>query len=836
MRNFSTYIYLFIVLLSFACKNSNNKNGEVDYGDFPDFGEKFEAKTAILQPDTMLIPQLKKELDGSFSTLSFRKDANYRGEIWVVYSDRLNNLTYKTPACNEIADTIQFMETFYVAFDAGNCLRIVKDDMINRNGVFSNKAIDCGWIQKKNLLLWNRSIENLENKTKIKAVLINTVGHFRNVRFDEALTKNIELFSDPSLQNKTGEKIGIYRTFFIYKKNTTSYLIGTQPHLRSAFQNQDIKGWVDGNQVALWDHKVVIEPNWEDNAVRERYSNRKSSSFFYTVEMAEGYMNNANQAGLDTIWNNDTYSTTRRGGYWFRFPVLEQKGNIIKAGVMGNIYTSDGEVITDTLMKALETLREDMKLRRNFNIIFVIDGTLSMTQYFKAVSIGIESSMEKLNRKYSQNNIRFGALVYRDKVDGNGIIETHLTRTSDIYNSGSNSFMVSGEQYQVITNFLNTVKTSKNRNDDHPEAVFLGIKKAILQSMVNKKETNFLILIGDAGDNGRTGVNKSDIEDLLSEYQFHVFAYQANNQNDKSFQQFNLDIEQIALSTAQIRSQKIKNISNEEFNPTYVTSNGIKTLINSPTIVKIVPCARNKSLDKNILSTDIEVFIDETEKHFEKRFNEAEKAIIERLQGKGTTIVKNDNSDVYGATLSAGVYDILSDLGISHEALNKVVSEKIQFIMTGYTPIKIKGFDYPLYKYCLYLTSGQVIDLRGIMDKITFIRSSNEKRDGLSAVWKVLLKEQLGDQANVDEVYKGLTESEFNEIVFGLPSQNSLFKDLKLTDIYNINKVSDADIDAYIDRIKVCAERLDEVTKGNYPYSFYDDVNTYFWIPQDYLP
>jgi len=126
-------------------------------------------------------------------------------------------------------------------------------------------------------------------------------------------------------------------------------------------------------------------------------------------------------------------------------------------------------------------------------MVFVIDGTQSMQPFFKGVSDGIIASMKELSLD-NKNHFKFSVLIYRDMEDKQDVYEYFPLRQTH-YNSASA--------------WVNARKASSTKDDpDMTEAMYYGIQTAIRRTAPPEKETNVLVLVGDAGDNGRGGDGK----------------------------------------------------------------------------------------------------------------------------------------------------------------------------------------------------------------------------------------------------------------------------------------------------------------------------------------
>ena len=508
------------------------------------FAENVTGKAPLNQPIKFLMPAVGDDLSIDISTVDSTKRMNLP---WEVYSDRDENITYLTKNTQKQFKTINYLSNFFVYKEDGNLLHIIKDDTFNKT-IFSENAEDFGWISKSKLLLWNHDLVTEKGKINRKAMILNTVEQLKGESEDD--TPDVVKFRKGP-ENKahfTGEESQLFQFFYIYKisEDGKSVLLGKNSFFGSTTVQKVMKGWVPRSRAIFWFNRLAVEPNWEEEAVAQRNSGQKVNFF---AHKADAVKFKANQPVADSkvIWNNDPLNTERLIGEWRRFPILrseEKDKAILTTGVMGDIYTKQGKLLAEENQKIAEMKRKidnQISHKRNIKIIFVVDGTKSMSGVFKAVSGAVKSTADKLNLeyrgKYGENSIDFAGVIYRDYSEG---------RARQCRTLGFNSS-------QSFEQFFNPDEARDIKNNTYYESMYLGLETALRSLGLDEDQTNVVILIGDAGNHypdseGRTA---NAIAKLMADNYCHFIAIQAHNSSkSKAYEAFITQNKVIALSTA----------------------------------------------------------------------------------------------------------------------------------------------------------------------------------------------------------------------------------------------------------------------------------------------
>ena len=791
------------------------------------------------------LPQKALEIPIKYNTpeegVSLSKgDIGKPGSWWVVYSDKKGNETYENATGNKVKRVIGFLDDFYVAEETDKRAHLVKDP--NYAEGFSSSAEDYGWIDKENLLLWDHCLITKTGKINKKGMVLNTIESLKKEKISAEDEEKVKYFYDSQLTQPTTQSSQIYEILYIYRIKDDAILLGKASRTDVFHAKDDIFGWVSAKKITIWDHRIAIEPNWDKEAALERKRKHISTTFFIDVPKAKRFADGKELSKKYIIWNNDTYEK-RNIGDWRRFPLLDfdKSTNIIKAGVMGELRSVMNNQDTISQIGFADILRKYNELRakqRNINIVFVVDGTSSMQPYFPALSKAIGESMDKLQKSFTKNSLRFGVVVYRDYAEKDMITQVHKLTSN----------------YQNVSHWLGGIKAIDRFDKDKPEAVFYGLMTALRSVGLQQNETNVIILVGDAANHHRNDpsqVNKNDLINLLSRYDCNMLAFQVNKGSDPTYNEFEPQMKDLILSTALRKYKQNKQIA-EQTNlklspPKFVASRkNVFSLDTTTMIGAVVLASRGNPLPPQVLKNEINKVVlfsstltDRKLKILESFISEGqsfENAVSKETEGQSDE-TEDYSSDVVGAKSSytPAIIDFLRKMGIPEEKLKIILSENYQLYFPAYSTMYVQGLKFPLYKEVLFMTQLELGDLLNKFDALADAYTASSQRQRLKEVWLEILKSHLGDDLTKEEA-ENMTFEKINEKVFGLPGTSNLLH-IKLGSITDESVVSDAEFYKYIINVKNKRNELNKIyNKRNYEYGFYSYDTHYFWIPQDLLP
>lgn len=770
-------------------------------------------------------------------------------DFWIVYSDRNSNSTYGNPGGNDKYKTINYLDDFYVMEERGDYLNIVKDpDLDPIRLTLSDNAEDYGWINKRNLLLWRSSIITDDAGLYKKAMTQNTIDHLQSdFRTLDAETL-VNFYYCPDLNEATGEEIRLYQIFYVFKITDEAVLLGKEsrlPPLDASTRRQIISGWVPKSRLIMWDHRIAIEPNWMEAAVSERRSHGVKASIFQSPEDALQYRGAGKTSEAipfmheGQMTSDGGYYNQRQIGEWQRYPVYYDDGGILKVGVMGEITTESGHINQILAAQAERETTRIAEQRRNVNIVFVMDGTNSMQPFFDPASHAIVESMQRLSNVPNRRNIlRFGAVVFRDEAErkfGRLVEVKPLT-----------------EDYHSVSNWLSKVEAVEFGDDkDLAEAVYYGLRTALMSVLTEDQETNIIVLVGDAGNHNRNDasqVGEGLIVDLLAAKNVGFIAFQVFNEERPTFDDFQNQTKHLLLNAANRIFRQTEAISRELQDeiaqpPTWVEfePNAFR-LDNHTNMSRLLFPEKGDSLPTDLLTEEI-INIVEFADQMTTEFETSITGLTAEGLSLSEVLEKLDQSPLsnsrYVSSFANSIIHYLSNYDIPIETFRLLGEKKVQLYFTGYTLDIISDLTHPIFKRSLLLTKSELSDIIRQIDELNMASGSPDRRLALQQAWLEILMKHVGVGKTDRSELLSRTIEDIMITTIGLPSTNSFINNIRLEDLTNPGAISDPEIAQYIRDIDTKHRELNRIfnmVNPPYRYSFRSYNETYYWIEESLLP
>lgn len=778
------------------------------------------------------------------------------GYPWVVYSDRPGNKTYKDPDGIKVLKELNFLDWFYVVEEKESWIHIYKEaEGVDYNEYLSKNAVDFGWVDKRNMLLWKNCMFN-ENEIAKKAMVLNTANTVK-LAIKKGESSMIKFYKDPKLQTVTDVVSNIFQVFFVYeyypdqtkKDGATAVLLGTKERIDAGNPMDVIWGWVDINRIVSWDNRVAILPNVDPVSLAEREKAGIKAMVAADEVAAKKIKENQKPSDEFIIWKSDAYRKEYPGSY-MRFPVLwpsakiQEKKGVMKVGVMGQVQGEAKEMDHYDYANVKKNLSEASAKARNINLIFVVDGTSSMGPFFPKISEALTQAMNQLEDKSADKKItfRFGGLIYRDKAEGARLTEV-FPLTSVVSDLSSK---------------LQKVEAKDMFDKDKEEALFFGLKNAMRSLNVPADQTNFLVLIGDAGNHNReddSQVAMKEIVDLMSTYKYNFLAFQVHNEpGSNAYSQFNSQAREILDEISQrayLKSKQFAQSAGAKIPPPpkqRMDGNRRKYVMDNPSVLGSVSyCLPGQQVSPETLRKDIysaiTSFFDSTT---------IKLAAVNQIVNEGKSIdnaIEDANKKVAPAAASApsgdkvdyfanGIWGMLENSGIPPENIAILKDEHYQMYIPGFTPEQTTDMKSKLWQMELFCTMNEFQDIRRSLQKLIEARNSNERRKAFQETWKQLLRNHLGEVT--EDALNAYTLEQTQAMIFGLPGV-SKFLTLRLADLGDPAKFPESQLVNYLGIIENKLKKLTNILGATGgvsldQYSFESNTNRYYWIPQSLLP
>jgi len=761
--------------------------------------------------------------ENDLSPVTEKKDKTFAN--WIVYSPIDEAKTYTNPSpSSAVKKQLKYMDYYYVIEENGEFAHIYKDENVQGRSL-SKDAIDFGWIHKRELLLWNKCLVTSEYNINKKALIVNTVETIKGqdindlnyVKFRNAPSKNAGF---------TGNKSQMFEYYYVYKTDVDSegnewYLLSTADFIASINDREEILGWTNKNRLIDWDSRIAVEPNWEKEAQKERRS-KQQLVFWADKESCLKYFSSENSIS-DTmkIWDRDNLKK-RANGSLPRFPLLQnpeiiqyenKEVNILKAGIIGDVKNREETVFSaENFSKVIDKITKKLIKKKNVNVFFVIDATKSMQPYFGSVKNAITKFMSKIEEKNSNNKFKFAVGIYRDISEG----EEKAFKVKEFGNT------------KDVLNFLSNVKARDIHNYTFTESMFDGIINSLYDSPVDADGTNFLIVIGDAGNHTKNEVSNREkmeiIADLLNEYEYNFLSFQVHNNGNKQELEASAEFVNQFKEIGKLFGEKSKLDINIEGFENY-----------KPVLIKD---GENYKFQKN---TSYRIFnIYGLQKGNSISAKELEKELTDQLVGYDDfardfidfvrdKIYKRKEKlvDRNWGTFSPGYYYLLKNAGITDKEIEALEKNSYQMFVEGWGPINIEGYSYPLMKKVLIFSQDELNRINVNMQNLFQFSTSEAFVRYIKSQAKTLLIVQRSD----------ISINELLSQIIGLPVRSKLFEDITLKDINHLTEDDYFNLTKYL---KIKQRKISKILKDkDFKYQFMPDVNrasVFYWIEEDVMP
>jgi len=761
--------------------------------------------TVQAQPKRAKVIQIPMEfikpIGGNTNGVKGKLSATGPKNDWVVHSDRDNNLTYVSSNSDNKNKTMNFMENFYVIGETDTRVELIKYDptVVSASAsrkVNMKKAEYYGWAEKSKLLLWNNSLVNKQTDFTIKAL----VGHsITDMVKGISTEKQLTLYNSPTIEANTenDNDVRLFEFLYVFKEENNKYLIGISNELSRSIGSQEvIKGWISEKNAQIWSQRLCIEPNDEQSAATERRKQNIKASLFNNYQGALAFKTGTTAKYEKVLWDKDKYEL----GYpasWKRIPVISKLEGVYKTGVITDVYSKNNrKVLTAEEHARLEAQYNAVRdKKQNINMVFVIDGTQSNHSFFVPIINSIENSINLL--KNSDKKYKIGTVIYGKS--GQGIVDSHpLT-------SKHSSVIQSLKNYRG--------KKDIAQDNDEPTDLYEGIRKAT--RTLNPKQTNIIILIGDAGSSVITG--NAHIIQRMKDTECGLICFQTRNvkgQAGRIYNEFFIQTKELILQSS-IRSG---------IRPTLYEDSGNTFRLRYP-IESLLPGSLTYSDKGGAMSQE------ELEEEIRTMLASFEKQHDRLLQDLDCEIYIDCKPGINEAILEY-IFKEIPD--IDPATLRKIGEMDHQLFVEAYAPMVVDGLEHPLFKHVIFLTRQEFNELEEALNKVVYIGNTpSELRKEIINAYKQILIGYYGTEVKQEIANK--TPAEIMEIVIGLPTTSELLGKYTIAELGDHRKVNDEeirDIFFYIDK------KLQDLRNiiGNPAYFFRSRDQTYYWVPQEVLP
>jgi hypothetical protein len=778
----------------------------------------------------------------------FKQWPQKKPEYWLVMSDRDNNNLYNKPEGNEVTATLKFKEYGYVIEDAGTWVKI---GIGRREDNKFRELRKSGWIHKKNLLLWPKSLVDENNSISKKAFLLNKVSELDRV-IREPNYKLVRVYDGPESPNVIVDK-NIYEVYFIYKREGTRILLGGNNSINHTNLSEYIIGWVDEYRIQKWNQRLALECNYDQDFFTERKNNPEKQVVGF-VDSKDAVSFAVSGVKENVLWDSDPVKLEpallaksdrkRPIGEVFRFPVFTSGENYIESGVLAKIPTKSGNKITGEFgvvpqIKMEEVIRYMKQKKSRVNIYFLIEGTETM-QPFRA---SIVSAISNLETKLPDDvEVKFGAAVYRDVLlkDQNldfALKKLNTDKESIINFINDQSFVSYAEDSDTWTNFRS------------------ALRQVLVKGEIPKNELNMVIVMGANADfafskSRLLGSNPDEcivdeklenVEQKLDDLGISLSFFQIKNEDSRSFTRFAEDARSMIVNVAQKQEARqdeiLKGQKTTQLNiPDFLDSES-ELQVNGVAFGYIKRPVVGGALKQNEILEGIKTSINTVVSRFDKAY-----------QVVFDMVASGENADNISDEFAPIIWDVLSkqvkSKGMNLESIDKLKDDKVKLYSKLFLPGKIPGVEQP-YKTVVFMPASELndyIEQLGQMER-AMNGPSDQQREEIYNVVVDLMQKLSGDRMKLYEINESSVD-DLRKKMNGLEIEGFNMKTelgFRIEDIKNKKVFDEKMLEDFGARIVSRRKELKKIRDlgPNYDFSYTildnGNLSLYYWISTDKL-
>lgn len=740
-------------------------------------------------------PYLESIYSGRISLEEVLQEGASNG-CWLVYSDRRKNPLYVKP--NVLGnDTLTFMEEVAVKRVEGQWMEVYS--LIQSKGGKLYHNVNRGWIHVRNILLTPYAELNTRGFPKKGMVLVSLAGLDRDaINSGQILQKKFYHQPSASAGNYLGKVARKFDIYFVLKQERDAVLLSKADRLNGglAARSSAVMGWIPNANITDWDSRVCLEPSTRRAAV-DQYADREIPVY-------------DDKPGLQTLLRTQLYSKSKSvfrvyrlssekiDAYEMRMPILNPEPEGIQyVASIARLTEKDDLEKSESLVK--RKLQETKDKLAHVNILFAVDGTQSMKDYYPAVATAIQEIIRNNELQRFNNALRFGLVVYRDYADGGRMFEiTHLT----------------SDHESVAFKAKTTQCFSADR--DLPEAQYQGLIKGMQQAGLDSTHSNLVVLIGDAGNhrNDRQ-YTSTQVVHLLREMQCSLVSFQVVNGSDNSFLDFNYDVQDFlrkagARYVADPKRVKLRAIGVENTYELQFMNYSGEGETDYYMVGRFTYASGSRAMDVNILERNVV------------------EAVNEYLLRVETIRAKFEGVTDHGAKFEPEFIDLLRLKGFTEREI-EILKQVGEISAKGYTATRFYGNNTECFVPVVFMSLNEKAQVNEMLGKM--INSG-----GGGTATKQLFMQAVQRQAmsltgeKSPEVVAGKTLDEIWRDILGIPFSGTHGR-IPLRDL---NKMEDSKFGTFYTQFKAKALQFID---NSYPSRMMKLGNTsYYWIPLEDFP
>ena len=418
------------------------------------------------------------------------------GAPWIVFSDRINNNTFRNANGTAPFKKMGFMDAFYVLKERNGYLKLIKyDPALPIGNKFSRRVIPdrkavvyYGWAPKTRFLLANQSIRSADQRRAQvfsavlaqPALLTNPERYFSN--------DSVRIFADPTQQTPAGVRMRLYELAYVYKLSETGRqaLIGRTSWFPTDSVKPMVLGWVPLDVLQSIGQRLFIETDTV---------NAQSIPLYRSLTAAV-------RGRIDSTATTTPFPAVSWNQLGPKFPVVNQHSTkdsqtvVQTSGMTSLLIKKQVPVFNVNGQPIAAQLLTSIRARSNrYNLIYVIEGSAATQPYWGELINTIQFTITQLSQDTARSVLlRVGTVVY-DAYKNSELNNTVFKGKGSITNSP-----LSTDYTQLLTRLRRANPLDDTRPESEPKSIRLGINAALEQFANYPNENNILILVGINGD------------------------------------------------------------------------------------------------------------------------------------------------------------------------------------------------------------------------------------------------------------------------------------------------------------------------------------------------
>lgn len=755
-----------------------------------------------LPAKAMGIPKIFLNEEESWNWANIASERNWgecSSQFWRVYVDRSGVKSHESPnATSKVIKTFDFMskdDFLYVAKIQNGYALLYKEKYEQTNLEISKNAKSQGWVSVDELLLWPTCPRTI-NQVYQKAVILKDPLELQT---DSDIYEVSPGFSkSPFDDNFTGFRATDLEFYFVYKVVNGSALLFEGNKITESIGSTK-KGWIKSGMYTSWNDRLCFEPNFGN------YVDNIEAAVFADKASTRNYKSSGNFGGiLDSaiLWR-EYLSEDRWIPGKVRFPVIDiDKNYIATVGTISALGGSSKSSANSAEMELTDKINAiETKLRR-INVVFVMDGTSSMQNYYQPMAKALTQAMSQTEMRGA--NMYFGAVVYRNYADDKeGRLDDKIPLTQD---------------YMSVANWL-VGQECRSISSSHYEAMYHGIETAIDQMNWTKDNCNFLVLVGDAA-NAEPDARKKTVEGIakkMADKGINFVVFQANHMDLAAYHEFSLQVQKIMFS-------ELMNLTNKKIvRSDFKLQNQLYNYKNSDSSLIISAGFRFAEINKSESETNLKNLVEDKIVDFKRQAEENLIIFKKALDALGT---KSESTE-----FAEGAVSILKSMGFSDDDIKKARDRNLNLKLKGFAT-RVAGHN-DVFTLSVFMAKPELDLLIKSLSNVNSNYSENPRKDLQDALKKLALS-YVGQAANADD----MEVDDIMDAVRGITSisSRSILSGVNLKDITNPAKVTQEQINSFLEAIGNDVDRLKQIRADKSCYFESPNKLRYYYILLEDMP